>query len=134
MVLPFSPFSEIPPIMVGGGPGEWLVVAYLLYISLGVGAFGWISGLLHVIERGEDRDVNPSFMWPGFVMLFIGVTASCVSLGYAGATGGYAFVNGSSSSLHQMLSPYLYPVTTMAIVAVIGAVLVLLAMIRARGP
>jgi len=134
MVLPFSPFSELPPIMVGGGPGQWLVVAYLLYISLGAGAFGWLSGLLHVIERGENREVSPSLMWPGFVMLFFGVTASCVSLGYAGASGGYASINGASSSLHQMLSPYVYPVTATTVVAVAGAVLVLLAMIRARGP
>ncbi|MGP8125956.1 MAG: hypothetical protein ACLQEQ_08890 [Nitrososphaerales archaeon] len=134
MVLPFSPFSELPPIMVGGGPGQWLVVAYLLYVSLGGGAFGWLSGLLHVIEKGEDRDVSPSLMWPGFVMLFFGVTVSCVSLGYAGASGGYASINGGSSSLHQMLSPYVYPITATAVVAVAGAVLVLLAMIRARGP
>lgn len=134
MVLPFHPFSEILPIMVGGGPGLWLVVSYLLYISLGGGAFGWLSGLLHVIEKQENRDVSPSLMWPGFIMLFFGVTVSCVSLGYAGASGGYASINGASPSLHQMLSPYLYPITATTVVAVAGAVLVLLAMIRARGP
>lgn len=61
------------------------MVAYLLYISLGGGAFGWLSGLLHVIEKEENRNVSPSLMWPGFIMLFFGVTASCVSLGYARA-------------------------------------------------
>ena len=134
MVLPFTPFSEIPPIMVGGGPGEWLVVAYLLYLSLGVGAFAWLSSLLHTIEKEEQRGIGPSLMWPGFIMLFFGVTVSCLSLGYAGATGGYAYVNGSTSPLHQMLSPYVYPITATTVVAVAGAVLVLLAMIRARGP
>jgi hypothetical protein len=134
MVIPFSPFSEIPPILVGGGPGQWLVVAYLLYVSLGGGAFGWLSGLLRVIEKEENRDVSPSLILPGFIMLFFGVTVSCVSLGYAGASGGYASINGASSSLHQMLSPYVYPITATTIVAVAGAVLVLLAMIRARGP
>lgn len=134
MVLPFSPFSEIPPIMVGGGPGEWLVISYLLYLSVGIGGFGWVSGLLEVIEKEEKRGVSPPLMWPGFVMLFCGVTVSCVSLGYAGASGGYALENGSSSTLHQMLSPYLYPISATTIVAVAGAFLVLLAMIRARGP
>jgi hypothetical protein len=134
MVLPFAPFSEIPPILVGGGPGQWLVVAYLLYITLGAGAFGWLSGLLHAIEREENREISSTLMWPGFVLLFFGVTVSCASLGYAGATGGYASINGASSSLHQMLSPYVYPITATTLVAVAGAFLVLLAMIRARGP
>ena len=137
MVIPFPPFSKIPPIMIGGGPGQWLVIAYLLYVSLGGGGFGWLSGLLHTIEKDENRDVSSSLMWPGFLMLFFGVTVSCVSLGYAGATGGYVLitsVNGVSPSIHQMLSPYLYPITATTIVAVAGAVLVLLAMIRARGP
>ena len=137
MVVPFPPFSKIPQIIVEGGAGQWLVVAYLLYLSLGGGAFGWLSSLLHTIEKEENRDVSPSLMWPGFVMLFFGVTVSCVSLGYAGASGGYASIinaNGVSPSLHQMLSPYLYPITATTIVAVAGAVLVLLAMIRARGP
>jgi len=134
MILPFRPFSELPPIMIGGGPGEWLVVGYLLYIALGGGAFAWLSGLLHVIEKDENREVDSSLMLPGFALLLTGVTASCLALGYAGASGGYAQMNGSMSSLHQMLSPYLYPITTTAFVAVAGAFLVLLAMIRARGP
>jgi len=134
IVLPFSPFSKIPPIMIVGGPGDWLVVAYLLYISLGAGAFGWLSSILRVIEQEERRTISPSLMWPGYLLLFFGVTVSCVSLGYAGASGGYALVNGSSSTLHQMLSPYLYPISATTIVAAAGAVLVVLAMIRARGP
>jgi heme/copper-type cytochrome/quinol oxidase subunit 1 len=135
MVIPFHPFSEIPPIMVGGGPGQWLVVAYLLYVSAGGGAFGWLSGLLRTIEKEENREINPSLMWPGFLMLFLGVTVSCVSLGYAGATGGYAsIIEHDPTPLRQMLSPYVYPVTAAVIAAVAGAVLVLLAMIRAKGP
>jgi hypothetical protein len=136
MVIPFPPFSDFPPILVGGGPGQWLVVAYLLYLALGSGGFGWLSGLLYTIEKAENRIISSSIMWPGFLMLFSGVTASCVSLGYAGAAGGYAsIINGASTtSLKQMLSPFVYPITAMVAVAVAGAVLVLLAMIRARGP
>jgi hypothetical protein len=136
MVIPFAPFSDIPPILVGGGPGQWLVVAYLLYLALGGGGFGWLSGLLYTIEKAENRVISPSLMWPGFLMLFLGVTASCVSLGYAGAVGGYSsIINGASTaSLKQFLSPFVYPITATVVVAVAGAVLVLLAMIRARGP
>ena len=132
MVMPVSPLSEIPRIIVGA-PGEWLLVAYLIYIVLGCGAFGWLSGFLNVIERQENRRVSSAIMWPGFVMFFAGVTLSCVLLGYAGASGGYASTNGSSQSLQQILTPYVDPIISTAIVAVAGAALVLLAMVRARG-
>ena len=133
LVLPFRPFDELPPVMAGGGPGEWLVIGYLLYVILGVGAFGWLSGLLHVIEMEEGRTISQSLMWPGFLMLLLGTTVSCVSLGCAGASGGYASLNGGTSSLHQMLAPYLYPLSATTIVAAAGAFMVLLAMVRARG-
>jgi len=133
MVIPISPLSEIPHIIVGA-PGEWLLVAYLLYIMLGCGAFGWLSGLLNVMEKQENRRVSSVIMWPGFVMLFAGVTLSCVLLGYAGASGGYASTSGSSQSLKQLLTPYVDPIISTTIVAVAGAALVLLAMVRARGP
>lgn len=133
MVFPLAPLSEFPRIIVGV-PGEWLIIAYVLYLSIGVGAFGWVSGLLTVIERQENREVSPSLMWPGFVMMFFGVTSSCVLLGYAGASGGYAALNGAPSTLQQMLLPYVDPITTTALVAVAGAAFVFLAMLRARGP
>lgn len=133
MVAPVAPLSEIPRIIVGA-PGEWLLVAYLVYISLGAGAFGWLSGLLIVIERQENRKVSSAIMWPGFVMLFFGVTLSCLLLGYAGASGGYASMSGSTYSLQQLLAPYVNPIASTAIVATAGAALVLLAMVRARGP
>jgi len=133
MVIPISPLSEIPRIIVGV-PGEWLLVAYLLYVVLGCGAFGWLSGLLNVIEKQENRKVSSAIMWPGFTMLFAGLTLSCVLLGYAGASGGYASTYGSSQSLQQLLTPYVNPIIATAIVAVAGAALVLLAMVRARGP
>lgn len=136
MVLPFAPFSYIPPIMVAGGPGQWLVVAYLLFISVGAGGFGWLSGLLRTIEVDENRRIEPSLMWPGFVLLYLGVTASCALLGFAGALGGYesTISGGPVTPLHDLLSPYVYPVTSTVLLAVFGAFLALLAMIRARGP
>jgi len=133
MVIPVAPLSEIPHIIVGA-PGEWLLVAYIVYVSLGAGAFGWLSGLLTVIEKQENRKVSSTIMWPGFVMFFFGVTLSCILLGYAGASGGYASVGGSAHSLQQLLAPYVDPIASTAIVATAGATLVLLAMVRARGP
>jgi hypothetical protein len=136
MVLPFAPFSYVPPIMVAGGPGQWLVVAYLLFVSVGAGGFGWLSGLLKTIEVDENRRMEPFLMLPGFVLLYVGATVSCVLLGYAGWVGGYesTISGGPVTPLHDLLSPYLYPATSTVLMAVFGAFLTLLAMIRARGP
>ncbi|MDV3277064.1 MAG: hypothetical protein LYZ69_01185 [Nitrososphaerales archaeon] len=136
MVLPFAPFSSVPPIMVAGGPGQWLVVAYLLFVTVGAGGFGWLSGLLHTIEVHEGRKADPSLMWPGFILLYFGVTSSCAMLAAAGTLGGYASTvsAGPVTPLREVLSPYVYPITATVLVAVAGAFLALLAMIRARGP
>jgi hypothetical protein len=136
MVLPFAPFSSALPIMEGGGPGEWLTVGYLLYVAVGVGLFGWLSGATHIIEMGEGRNLDTTLSLAGFVLLFMGVNLSCLTLGLAGALGGYqsAISQAPTESLRQLLSPYVYPISTMVLVAVAGSVLTLLAMARARGP
>lgn len=133
IVIPVSPFSEVPRIVVGV-PGEWLLVGYLLYILLGCGAFGWLSGMLRVLEHDEGRALDNRLMWPGFLLLAAGVTASCLLLGYAGAVGGNAALNGSATPLQQLLSPYVDPISGTALISVTGAAAVLAAMIRAEGP
>jgi hypothetical protein len=133
MVAPIAPLSDAPRIVVQA-PGIWLLVAYLVYVSVGTGLFAWLSALLSVIERQEGREVDGRFMLPGFVLLLVGVTASCGLMAYAGATGGYAHINGTTFSLSQMLLPYVDPITALASVGILGGGLVLLAMVRARVP
>jgi hypothetical protein len=136
LILPFTPFSYALPIMEGGGPGQWLTVGYLLFVSVGIGLLGWLSGAIHTIEVGEGRNLSNSLASFGLVLLFFGVDLSCVTLGYAGALGGYQSTIGfaSTTSLKQLLSPFVNPITAMVLVAMAGSVLTLLAMIRARGP
>jgi hypothetical protein len=136
VILPFTPFSYALPIMEGGGPGQWLTVGYLLFVSVGIGLLGWLSGAIHTIEVGEGRNLSASLALPGLALLFIGVDLSCVTLGYAGAIGGYQSTIGlaSTAALKQLLSPFVDPITALVLVAIAGSVLTLLAMIRARGP
>ena len=134
IVLPFVPFSYLPPIIVGGGPGIWLVLGYLLLIVVGVGGFGALSAFLTTVEIYEGRAVDPRTMWPSFVLLLAGVAGSCLLLGVAGATGGYASDYGSSGSIDSLLSPYVDPITILTLMAVIGAALAVLSMVRARWP
>jgi hypothetical protein len=136
IVLPFEPFSYLPPIIVGGGPGVWFVLAYVLFLVVGIGGFGIISGFLTTEELHEGRTVDDRVMWPAFLFMCVGVVGSCLLLGAAGAVGGYAatFQGSSTDAIHDLLSPYVNPITTLVIIAVIGAALAVLSMVRARWP
>ena len=136
IVLPFAPFSYLPPIIVAGGAGIWLVLAYLLFILVGVGGFGALSAFLTTVELHERRTIDPRTMWPAILLLSAGVVGSCLLLGAAGAVGGYASTYGASSagSIDSLLSPYIYPITSMTLVTVVGAALAVISMVRARWP
>lgn len=134
-VLPFEPFSYLPPIIVGGGPGIWFVLAYILFLVVGIGGFGALSAFLTTVELHENRTVDSRTMWPALVLLSIGVVGSCLLLAVAGALGGYeATQNATTSHIDSLLSPYVYPITAMVLVTVVGAGLAVLSMVRARWP
>jgi len=134
IVLPFSPFSYLQPIMVGGGPGTWFLVGYLLYPTVGVGGFASISSLLFVIETYERRTLNRAIMLIGFILLYVGVLAGCVLLGLAGVSGGYAtIVQGSTVNVAQnVLAPYVTPISTASLAAVGGAGVLIYGMAAAK--
>lgn len=136
IVLPFAPFSELPPIIVGGGAGIWFVLAYLLFIAVGVGGFGVLSAFLTTVELHERRTLDSRTMWPALILLSVGVVGSCLSLAVAGAVGGHASMSGGSTttSIDKLLSPYVDPTIALVLVTVIGAALAVLSMVRARWP
>jgi len=136
MVIPYPPFSYLPPIIVGGGPGVWLVFGYVLFVVIGIGGFGAISASLATVELHENREVDSRTMWPALILLSVGLVGSCALLAAAGAVGGYASTFGTSTttSIHSLLSPYVDPITMLTLVAVIGAALAVLSMVRARWP
>lgn len=136
MVIPYPPFSYLPPIIVGGGPGIWLVLAYLLFIVVGIGGFGALSAFLTTVEIHEGRTIDPRTMWPALGLLSVGVTGACLLLGLAGAFGGYAttYETLSAKSIDNLLLPYVDPISTLTLLAVIGAALAVLSMVRARWP
>ena len=134
IVLPFPPFSYLPAIIVGGGPGTWFLLAYVLYLAIGSSGFGGLAAFLFVAEEKEGRVLDATTMWLGLILLNAGVIASCILLGLAGALGGYALTINSAgaNAVHDILNPYLYPITCTVLIAVTGAALTLLAMIRAK--
>ena len=136
IVIPVAPFNYLPPIIVDGGPGIWFVLAYLLFLVVGVGGFGVLSAFLTTVELHEGRTVHDGTMWPALAMLSIGLVGSCLLLGTAGAVGGYSATHPSSpvASIDSILSPYTYPITAFTLIAVVGACLAVLSMVRARWP
>ncbi len=136
IVLPFAPFSSLPPIIVSGGPGIWFILAYVLFIAVGIGGIGAFSAFLTTIELHEGRRVDPRTMWPGLTLLSVGTASACFLMGLAGTVGGYASNSGSSSAsaIDNLLSPYVYPISTLTLITVLGAALAVLSMVRARWP
>jgi hypothetical protein len=123
IVIPIAPFSYIQPIMVGGGPGVWFLVGYLLYAAVGVGGFGAFSSFLFAIEIHERRAPSEKIMLIGFVLSFIGVLSGCLLLGIAGLSGGYVIVveHSTTDIAQNVLSPFVNPITAACLVSVIGA-------------
>ncbi len=133
ILLPFSPFSDVPPIMIGGGPGTWFLLGYVLYMAIAVGVFPGFSALLFTIETYEGRRVNARIMLVGIVLLFIGVTVSCVLLAVAGAIGGYALTiqHSTVNDAQNLLVPYVNPIMACTFVAVAGTLVSIFGMITA---
>lgn len=133
IVLPVAPFSYLPPIMIGGGPGTWFLLGYILYVAVGVGGFAGLSAFLFAIETYERRRLNETVMLIGFVLLCLGLNVGCLLLGVAGAMGGYALTieHNTVSAAQSILSVYVDPITAAALVAAAGAVLSIYGMVTA---
>lgn len=135
IILPFDPFNSLLPVMIGGGAGTWLLLGYVIYLAVGVGGFAALASLLSTVELGEGRVPNGLIMAVGLVMLFVGVTASCLLLGVAGAVGGYAqtIQHQPEASLENILVPFVDVTRVTSAVAVLGAAVVIFGIGTARG-
>ncbi len=135
VVLPFDPFDHLLPVMIGGGAGTWLVLGYVTFLSVGVGGFAGLSSILATVELQESKSLPDLPMMLGLVTLFVGVVATCLLLGIAGAVGGYAQTvsHVSSSTLRDMLTPYVDVTRATAGVAVLGALATVFGIAAARG-
>ncbi len=134
IVLPFRPFSYLPPIIVAGGPGTWFLLSYLLYLSITIGGFGALSFFLYVIEVQEKRTLNQTSIALGYALLNVGVTASCLLLAIAGADSGYGLTINkiSETAAVDLLSSFVDPVTAAVLITVAGAALIVVTMARAK--
>jgi hypothetical protein len=134
IVLPLMPFSYLPPIIVGGGPGTWFLLGYVLYLTVGVGGLAALSALIFAIETYEGRILNEGIMMAGLTLLFSGVTVGCVLLGVAGVVGGYALTiqHTTVETVQNTLELYVDPITLASLVAVAGAGVSVFGMVTAK--
>jgi hypothetical protein len=134
ILLPFTPFSYLPPIIVGGGPGVWFLLGFVLYAAVGVGGFAGFSALLFQIETYEGRSPKRPVMLFGLILSLIGVIMACVLLGIAGAIGGYALTitHISENATEALLVPYVNPITAAALITVAGAAVSMYGMATAK--
>jgi hypothetical protein len=136
IIVPFAPFSFLPPIIVGGGAGAWFALGYVLYIAAGFGSTAALSALLYQVELGEGKRVSGALAGPGLVLLYAGVTSSSLLLATAGYAGGYArsIQHMPDQAIEAMLLPYVNPVSVGVMMAVVGALLTIAAMATASRP
>jgi hypothetical protein len=131
MIIPAPPFSSVQPILVGGGPGTWLLLGYVLYVVAGFCALAGMSALL--IGNGTRGPAYGTLLTAGLALYYAGVTATSFLLGLAGYVGGYAssISHLPEPSIESLLTPYVEPVTLGALAACAGALIIMLSLGRA---
>jgi heme/copper-type cytochrome/quinol oxidase subunit 1 len=134
LIIPSPPFSYLLVIVERGGPGTWFLVAYFLYLIAGSIGFATISSMLYVMEVYEGRSINRIAMYLGFSFYYVGVLLSSVMLGVAGEMGGYEMYLADYPEIKvaSVLSSFVYPITFTAFLAVIGIIMIIIALMSSR--
>ncbi|MEM3865466.1 MAG: hypothetical protein QW724_06745 [Nitrososphaerota archaeon] len=132
IILPFEPFSLLLRIIVGGGPGIWFLVAYILYIIIGPLLFIGFSYLYYLAEEVWRTETSNMFSVAGFYLLFIGANITLIVLAVAGAVGGYYLniIHAPIESVRGILEPFVNPLRVLTLVTIIGALLCLAPILR----
>ena len=135
MIIPAPPFSSALPILVGGGPGTWLLLGYVLYVVAGFCSLAGMSALLLPYGEGDSGSPSDSLLTVGLGLYYVGVTATSLMLGLAGYAGGYASTISRlpEQSIESLLAPFVWPVTVAVLAACAGALIILATMARAHG-
>lgn len=124
LLIRVKPFSYLLPIMAEGGPGTWLILGYILFITVGFcGLLGFSTFYTQLEEEGYVVDRRLAAF--GVVALYVGATSATVLLGFGGALGGYArsIQHLPTQQVQAILEPFVDVVTAFAAVAVMGVLI-----------
>jgi hypothetical protein len=124
---------NIQRMIAEGGPGTWFLLAYLMFITVGVLGFFILSVIYGLYEVRGVR-VNRFIAWPSLILTYIGITFASLLLGVAGYIGGshYVLFHSSPETIHQILSPYIPFIRFFVILAVIGVLAGVISVIEAE--
>jgi len=133
MVLPLEPIPLLLRIIVGGGPGTWFVIGYLLFIIVGFCGFAGLSYIYYMAEK-EGSKINNQLAILGLVLTCIGTIAASIMLQLAGALGGYEYtiMRSPTEKIRSLLEPLVNPLRLFTIMASIGVILQSSAVLFAR--
>jgi hypothetical protein len=124
ILLPISPFPILQRIIVGGGPGIWFTIGYLLFLTLGFCGFVGFSFLYYVAESVQNRKINNGLAWLHLIATYVGIVGSTMALAVAGVLGGYASIimHAPTEEIRLILEPFLNPIRILSLFAFIGIV------------
>ncbi|MEM3832229.1 MAG: hypothetical protein QW128_01335 [Thermoprotei archaeon] len=125
-ILPINLSQTLQRILVGGGPGVWLIIGYILFIA--IGCLGFIGLAVITLNINQPTRIMNFLLSIGIVMLYVGTLGSTLGLGIAGSLGGY-----SSTILHEptsvtasILEPLVTPIQIFSLIAIIGALILMI--------
>ena len=133
LITRVKPLSYLLPIMAEGGPGTWLILGYILYITIGFCGFIGFSVLYKQLEV-EERVINSRLATIGLLTLFVGSTSATILLGVGGAIGGYARTvqHLPTQQIQAKLEPFVDIITAFTIVAVIGVLVNIVSIVKSK--
>ncbi len=125
-ILPISLSQTLQRILVGGGPGVWLIIGYVLFVI--IGCLGFIGLSIIALNINQPTKIMSFLLNIGTLMFYVGILGSTLGLGIAGSLGGY-----SSTILHEpvsttasILEPFVIPIQLFSLIAIIGALILMI--------
>lgn len=128
---------EISRVVASGGAGTWFTFGYLIYIVVGVIGvavsaifYHYIEGVLGKQQYYSMSRIAKGLVWSHFFLMNIGIAAVAGMLMYAGYAAGAAMlpegVGGKgfdNAQAHEILAPFVEPVSAAILALVIGVTL-----------
>jgi hypothetical protein len=133
IVLPIEPFSLLLRIIVGGGPGIWFIMGYLLFITVGFCGLAGLSYIYYSAEK-EGNKINNQLAVLGLVLTCVGTIATTIMLQLAGAIGGYEYtiMRAPTEKIRLILEPLVNPIRLLVIMTSMGVTLLSTAVLFAK--
>ncbi|MGB9729451.1 MAG: hypothetical protein ACPL1B_06210 [Thermoprotei archaeon] len=125
-ILPISLSQTLQRILVGGGPGVWLIIGYVLFIL--IGCLGFVGLSIIVLSINQLTRIMSFLLNIGMSMFYVGTLGSTLGLGIAGSLGGYSstILHEPVSSTASILEPFVIPIQLFSLIAIIGALILMI--------